>query len=159
MKNTDEKILDIFYSDIVPSIIKGKTTIDEVNYRVNYNVKISDKFIGDYNPDVPTLIIDNIDRFNKYLVMYINKHRQFLFDGKFIREDSFLLNDLNEQIRYSLMYLFVNATSNDFINPVDFIKLRISFLENDILYENFLVSNNLFELSDIDCHIESCVLK
>ena len=158
-ENIDDKIEDIFYTDIIPSIVKGKTTIDEVNYRTNYNVKILDKFVGDYNPDIPTLVIENVDEFNKYLVMYINKHSLFLHESDYLRKDSFLLKDVNEQIRYSLMNLFINATSNDFNNPIEYLKNRISFFDNDLLYEKFPVYEKIYNLDDIDCHIESCVFK
>jgi len=153
-KDMSELITDTFYNDIVPSIITGRTIIDDITYHVNYNVMLDNKLLGNSNPDIPVLTIKNIDEFNKYLTIYIEKQLKFLSDNKFTS-----ISDIKERIRYCLMNLFINATSYDFNNPIDFLKLRISFLDNEMIKNNFLEYKNIYEFDDINCHIESMVLE
>ena len=146
MKNHYDKIIDIFYSDIVPSIIKGRTVVNDTAYYINYNVMIKEIPIAEINHDVPTLNIKNAEEFNNYLVKYVIKETEFL-------QDNYPIENLDEQIRYSLMNLFIDATSNDFNNPVEYLKLRISFLENDELNKEFSNYRTIYNLNDIDCYI------
>lgn len=156
MKNLNDKIIDIFYSDIVPSVIKGRTVVDDTSYYINYNVVISGVSVSEINSDIPTLNIKNTEEFNKYLVKYIVKETEFLQENIFVG-DYYLAKNLDEQIRFSLMNLFIDATSNDFNNPVEYLKLRISFLENDSLSKEFSDYKSVYSFDDIDCHIESFV--
>mgnify|MGYP003290978502 CR=1 FL=1 len=156
MRNLDEKIIDIFYSDIVPSVIKGRTVVDDTSYYINYNVVISGVSVSEINSDIPTLYIKNTEEFNKYLVKYIVKETEFLQENIFVGESN-LHKNLDEQIRFSLMNLFIDATSNDFNNPVEYLKLRISFLENDSLSKEFSDYKSIYNFDDNDCHIESFV--
>lgn len=157
MKNLNDKIIDIFYSDIIPTIIKGRTVVDDTSYYINYNVLISGIPVGEINPDIPTLNIKNAEEFNKYLIEYIKNETEFLQENIFIG-DNYLSKDLDEQIRYSLMNLFIDATSNDLNNPVEYLKLRISFLENDTLNKEYKDWQTIYNLDDIDCHVEISVL-
>lgn len=159
-EDLQEIIIDTFYNDIVPSIINGRTTVDGVSYHISYNVVISGHVVKEINSEIPTLMINNYDEFNNYLVMYVTKQLEFLKNNIFISPTSFLLEDeKNENIRYCLMNLFINATSYDFNNPIEYLKMRISFLDNECLYDKFDSYKKVVDLSDIDCHIESCVFQ
>ena len=157
MKKLDDKIIDIFYSDIIPSIIKGRTVVDDTAYYINYNVLICGVPVCEINSDIPTLNIKNPKEFNDCLVRYIMKEVEFLQENIFVGNNN-LIKNLDEQIRYSLTHLFIDATNNDFNNPIEYLKLRISFLENDNLKTEFINYKSIYNLDDINCHIESIVL-
>ena len=129
-------ILDIFYNCIVPEATSGR--IDCLSF---YNIVFSTKIVEENreylcNLDendlvVPTLIIKDKKTFDKLLIEYVNLALDFYSDSNF---DNEILNYRlfnNEKMickeKVILALLFANTTTEDFNNPIDFLKRRINF--------------------------------
>lgn len=150
---SDAKILDIFYNKIVPEVGKGKIDcyfmISVVFDTVIDNVEVS-RYVENSEDGiiVPTLKITNKDLFDKLLTEYVRKALEFYDPINF----SFL-EDLNsehcdnlEQIKeeYLIKYiiaatLFANASYNDFIYSIEFLRSRIAMFDNKIIESEEIV--------------------
>jgi len=72
------------------------------------------------------LIIDNenefIDILEEYIKLEIKLNR---------RVPNFVKNKERNKIKWIMAYLFVNATIDDFIRPVEYLKRKIAFLRDE----------------------------
>lgn len=130
------KILDIFYNQILKEATTGNidcffnfnmpfnTYIFETNEKYKCNFKGQDELL------IPTLIIKNKAEFDKKLIEYVSLASLFYPDINF-PDDS---NNYREKM--ILTTLWSNATVEDFKDPIEFLKKRISFLQNDTLNLN-----------------------
>lgn len=142
----ESQILDIFYNKIVPEAQNGRI---DCYYIMNlaFNLVIDNIEISKCNTNfpkgviVPTLKITNKDLFNELLIEYVNKALEF-----YNQEDFAFVNDLdsnyNEElnmskeeclIKYVICTLLANASSDDFYNPIQFLKDRIAMFDNKII--------------------------
>ena len=139
------RVLEIFYNHIVKEAMTGRiecflyfnmpfsTYIYETNEKYNCHFEGSEELL------IPTLIIKNKKEFNKYLIEYTNLALKFYSDNNFPEEiidnQSYNLENFYRE-KMILTTLWSNATVEDFGNPIEFLKKRISFLQNDTLNLN-----------------------
>lgn len=146
----DSKILDIFYTRVVPEATTGKIdcffSINMVFNLVIDNIPITRcKDLGYEGLLIPTLKITNRDIFDNYLIEYVRIAESFYSDKdfRFLDDLGLIYNDnlenLKEEykIKYIICTLFANATSYDFENPIAFLKSRVEMLNNHILDNKF----------------------
>ena len=131
-------IRKIFYEGIVPEAAMGK-----INVFFNYSVAFSTNIVPlnkQYNCNIdnkelqiPTLIIKDKELFDSLLTEYVYKALEFYDDNNFYDEVKNCKYDDKYMIckeKLLLMCLFVNATVEDFNNPIDFLRKRIAFFDN-----------------------------
>lgn len=140
-----EKILDIFYNQIVNEAKTGK--VDCYFYmNIIFNLVIDNNVITNSNNDtngilIPTIKITNKELFDKLLVEYVVKAMNFYDKDNFA-----FLNDLDNEvkdnagtiketyfIKYIICSLLANASYSDFDNFNNFLETRISMFDNQIL--------------------------
>lgn len=143
---TNESILDIFYTQIIPEAQKGKI---DCYFKINmpFNVIIENKEITK-SPElpyngliIPTLRITDKISFDGKLIEYVKKAKDFYraSDYEFLNDLDFVSDkDSNQQkeeylIKYLIVMLFANATLSDFEYPLSFLDSRISMMDNNIL--------------------------
>lgn len=131
------RCLDIFYNNIIKEALNGR--IDSYfMYNVIFNTNIENKQIYNVNSNygdiiIPTLTINNKKQFDDLLIEYVNVCLNY-YDDSFFEEE--ILNDKlyddNKTCKEKtiLALLFANATIDDFKEPCDFLRRRISFIEN-----------------------------
>ena len=114
---------DIFY-ELIEEAKSGRVSIDGEEWPIAFNTNIEGTYYGNED-NLSTLVIKNKEEFFKYLEIYVNKelelnrkHMPFAFDKK------------KAHIKSLMAYLFVNMSTEDFLNPVDTIRRRIEFLED-----------------------------
>ena len=159
MNNIGDKMVDIkriFYEKIIPEATLGK-----IKALVYYGVVFNTNIVEDNkyykcnidNPDIliPTLIIKDKELFDKLLEEYVIKALDFYDNNNFYDEIlDYKMYDEKDMVckeKVILAYLFANATSEDFNNPVAFLRKRIDFIDNhmdsncDLGYSNTLGAN------------------
>lgn len=139
-------IIDIFYNNIIKEASMGR-----VNCLFIYNIVFNTYLVEDnkhiestVNVDnlfIPTLVIENKEKFNNLLLEYVIKAKSFYNLEKYENE----LREQNQEelikdricIEKILMtLLWSNATVEDFEDPINFLKKRINLQKN--LTEKFL---------------------
>lgn len=150
---TDAKILNIFYSKIVPEAANGKVDcyfmLNVIFTLVVDNTTVSKcKELTDESIIVPTLKISDKALFDSLLVEYVRKALDF-YDSTSFR----FLDDLNNEnienleevkeeylIKYIIVAtLFANASINDFTYPINFLKSRIAMFDRRIIEEEDVI--------------------
>lgn len=120
----------------------GKIIVDNDEWNIGFNSIINnqDKKINFYNEkNNSTLIIKDINEFINNIELYINEElKKIRKMPKFIEEES--------KIKWILLYLFSNATTEDFLNINEYIKRRIEFLRDKTF--DYLEKPLELELSD-----------
>lgn len=133
-------ILNIFYNHVVKEATTGsincgflynihfETHFSETEKKIETNEEYEDVLM-------PTLIIDNKKIFDELLIKYVRLCLDFYTDIDFYPE--FVNKEDLEKYKISkekiiLTILWMNATDEDFRNPVNFLKRRIAFLENSV---------------------------
>lgn len=137
-----EKILDIFYNQIVNEAKTGKVDCF-FNMNIIFNLTIDNKVItqSDNNTEgilIPTMKITNKDYFDELLVEYVIKAMNFYDKENFDFLDDIDLEEnisLKETyyIKYILCTMLANASYSDFDNFNKFLETRISMFDNKIL--------------------------
>lgn len=144
---TDEQILDIFYTKVIPEAQRGKI---DCYFKINmpFNLTIENKEISKCKDlpyeglFIPTLKITNKKEFDKKLVEYLKKAQTF-----YNQSDFAFLNDLDRelpeeaasskkeeyQIKYIICSLFANASFSDFEFPINFLNSRLEMFDNKII--------------------------
>ena len=118
--------LDIFYNEIIKEAAKGKIEA-YFYYNIIFSTKIVDKDITKVEENellVPTLIINDKEKFDRLLLEYIEIAKNFY------NEKNFEITDEKNKIKTIIASLFSNATLEDFNNPCSFLKKRIDFFNN-----------------------------
>ena len=149
------EILDLFYNEILKEAAKGRVDCNMM-YNILFKTKINGKTL--YNLDsnvvknnsllIPTLTIDDVDKFNESLINYYNKAKEF-YKNMIDKEDHF--------DKTILTLLWNNLTEDDFKNPVNYINRYIDFMDNPIIDSNEYVSIGHSDILDSD--IEVCLKK
>lgn len=118
---------DLFY-EIIKEAENANITIDNEVWNIGFNTIIKDKNIEYYNDEknVHTLVIKNEEEFFRYLQIYINK--ELMAKRKSVK---FLHDTPRNRIKFLISYLFVNASPMDFVNPIEYLKKRIAYLNDN----------------------------
>jgi hypothetical protein len=112
---------------ILKEVASGHITIDGDIFNIGFNTIIydNDKVVLNttQNENLPTLIIKNMELFNKkvneYITTVLSKRTKF---------PTVISDKEYNQLKFVISYLFANATSIDFSNPISFIDRNISYL-------------------------------
>jgi hypothetical protein len=149
-----EGILNLFFNDILPSIARNDLRIEDAIYNIRFNAAIYNdsnvKYIANiHNPDLPTLTIKNIDLFSHHLINYIN---EVMASDLTCCKPYIDVSTEESKIKYFLSLMWVNMTSNDFLDPVAYLKRYTSFLQ-DRTFENLKTTSEPIEKLD-GCHLE-----
>ncbi len=137
----DNLILEIFYKEIVPELKleNGKIKIHDNPYYFPFsivtdekkesNLLFNDLRNNDLSFDPPVLIIRDKENFDSLLIEYIKQQFQFLNEEENLRRYLVLCcgESIHNQIKYLLLLVWKNATSEDFIYPQAFLNRRIQF--------------------------------
>ena len=131
-------VLDIFYNYIVKEASQGKikcfftysiffeTYFKETKDRISSSIEFEDKLI-------PTLTIHNKKEFDELLCKYVDLCLDFYGTNNYKEE---ILNCENYNVdrtspeKLIMTTLWANATFDDFLEPEEYLRKRISFLEN-----------------------------
>lgn len=121
-------MIGIFYELIAEASI-GKINIDDCDFDVSFNTEIyqNDKLVWKHRNEniYPILSIRNEEKFYnllaKYLKLEIQKNRKV---SRFCKDKN------KNHLKWLMMYLFINATDEDFTNPENLLRRRIDFLED-----------------------------
>lgn len=165
-----KNILDIFYNHVIKEASTGRINCFSY-FNILFFTKVieDDNYIksniNDENLYIPTLTIKNKNEFNKYLVEYVLTAMDFYSDDNFDKE---ILNykSYNNDTKICkekviLTLLWSNATIEDFNNPIQFLKRRIEFMENNmeikenIGYSDILQGNILVQIKKDDIRYET----
>ena len=139
-------MIDIFY-EIINESKTGNVIIDNEKWPISFNTIIDNKEYKENDNNI-TLIIKNKETFFKLLKEYVNLELQSNRKiPKFYSEEN------KNKIKWIISYLFVNATTEEFINPIKLLERKISFLEN----KTFTFLNTELEI-DINNLIENSKL-
>lgn len=148
-------ILDIFYNQVIK-----EASLDRVDCYFMFNILFNSSITANNleiksnydnsNLLIPTLRINDKEKFDKLLIEYVNIAKEFYSE--------FLLNIPNEELRIKavLALIWSNATLEDFNNPLDFLQKRISFFQDDKIKLN---DRFLFHSDSLDSDVEVIVNK
>lgn len=112
-----DKVLVCFYYHIIEEATRGKIFTNEGVCNICFNTKVPSEDIDLHCTDkvVPTLIINDKERFDEALIEYMEIATSFYEDKHYPME-------------LILAMLFVDATYEDFNNPVDYINRKKNFM-------------------------------
>ena len=120
--------MQTIFKELVQEASTGEVIIDEESWPITFNTKVldGDKEINYYNENnFSTLVIKDKKEFyrllKKYLKLEIRKNRKL---------PKFYTNIKHNTIKWLMAYLFVNARSEDFSDPINYLRREISFLED-----------------------------
>ena len=115
---------EIFY-ELINEAKDAKVSIDNDEWPIGFNTNIEELYVGSDN-NLSTLVIKNKEEFFKYLEIYVNK------ELKLNRRHAFFSQDDDKcQLKSIMVYLFVNMSTEDFLNPVQCLRKRIAFLDDN----------------------------
>ncbi len=140
-----DDIKTIFY-ELIDEAKCGKVFIDNEEYPIGFNTiiynknKIERECINDIN--LSTLVIKDKELFFTKLNEYVEL--ELLMNRKSI---PIINNYLYNKQKLLISYLFVNATTEDFLNPIWYIDRTINFLKDDTFH--FLNTSESFALGEI----------
>lgn len=132
----------IFY-ELIKEAKDGKVIIDFEEWPIGFNTRIIEDSIS-YNNErnLSELVIKDKEVFFKVLEEYI------YLDFSYNRKMPPFLNDSKEnKIKWIMAYLFVNATVEEFANPIEYIKRRMSFLKDDTF--SYLDKGKELDINDL----------
>ena len=120
------------FEELIKEASNGKVIIEDEEWPIAFNTEIlEENKIYETENNFSTLIIKNKNEFFKLLRKYLK------LELKKNRKTPRFYKDINRnKIKWLMSYLFVNASSSDFLNPEDYLRREISFLEDDTF--NFL---------------------
>lgn len=150
-------ILDIFYNQVVPEAAKGRIDCFFM-YNVLFECSIPEYCFNTLseceNSDVliPTLIINQKEKFDKLLIEYVGYAREFY---------SSCLSDIPDEekrIKAILSLIWSNATVEDFLNPEDFLQRRIDFFNKENISDSYSFYSEPLE-SDVCVSLKNGVIE
>lgn len=138
-------------NEIINEANNKEIIIDGDSFPIAFNTIIYENNNVVYNNihnDYPTLIIKNkklfLDKINCYILLALSKNLKF---------PPFTKNIEKNKIKTLITYLFVNATTEEFSNPIKLIDKNIDFL-ND---ETFNYLNDEISINLINCLQQSTI--
>lgn len=129
-------MINIFYDEIIKEASLGrvytyyKDNIDNIPYNIVFNTVIEEDNINytykkeNNNLFIPTLVIRNKLLFNTLLEKYL------ILSLEFYSNDNYIENE--NKIKKILTLLWSNATYEDFNEPINFLRKRIDFFNNNL---------------------------
>lgn len=143
---------EIFY-EIIDEAVDGYITIDGEKWPIAFNTFIYEdsklKKMNNNEGNLSCLVIKDEDKFfemlDKYLETEISKGRRCI---------SFADGDINTYKKFLISYLMVNASTEDFLNPISYLRRTIDFL-NDHSFDDF----NDGIMFDLNGMLSGCKLK
>lgn len=141
---------EIFY-ELISEAMNGKVIIDGEDWNIGFNTIIyrnnsEEMYINERN--ITTLVIKDEERFFKLLEEYVLLEMEF--DRKYYK---IYTDIIRNKMKAIITYLFVNANTEEFLNPLDLLRRKISFLKDDVFeylsdgkiitFEDFLFNSNL----------------
>lgn len=114
---------EIFY-ELIEEASRGKVLIDGDEWPIGFNTIIyrdKDEFILENPQNINCLTIRDEEEFLTKLEEYIMLELELKR-----KTPNFVFNSSRNTIKYLIAYLFVNATTEDFINPFGLINRDIS---------------------------------
>ena len=143
---------EIFY-EVIDEAEDGYITIDGERWPIAFNTFIYEdsklKKMNNNENNLSCLVIKDEDRFfgllDEYLELEISKGRKCI---------SFANSDINVYKKFLISYLMVNASTEDFSNPISYLRRTIDFL-NDHSFDD-LNNGILFDLNGM---LSGCKLK
>ena len=159
---SSKKIIDVFYNEILPGIVKGNYYIGQMSATIRFNVKINKDgqlkdLEGINDPDLPTMIIKDEEAFNHYLVKLIEE----IYDNyvplkwkespSYIRDDKNIFSAEKNHLKYYLSHIWANMTYMDFLNPEQYLKRYLSFLTDNTFKHKKIATNPIEKLNG--CHL------
>lgn len=149
----ENEILEIFYNKIIPEASFGKVEAFFI-FNVGFNTIIEQKKVTNNNIQaphtlVPTLIIKDKEKFDKLLLEYTVKATEFygnVFYGTEYTKDMPSYGD--EYLKSVIALLWSNATSEDFLNPCEYLHKRINFFDEHGLSDaNFINETSIGKIT------------
>lgn len=140
---------ELFYELIKEASI-GKVEICGDDWPVSFNTNLEGKeFRSDNN--YATLVINDEREFLKLLEEYVSLELQ-----KNRKIPSFYKDPERNKMKWIMMYLFSYATTEDFINPLDYIRRKIDFLKDNSLsqYDEKVTIHLSKKVKSLDLEIE-----
>ena len=124
---------DIFY-EIIDEAVDGKIEVDGEKWPIGFNTFIYEngnlKKMNNNENNLSCLVIKDEDSFfallDEYLELEISKNRKCL---------SFSNDDINTYKKFLISYLMVNASTEDFSNPMNYLRRTIDFLNDNSFSE------------------------
>lgn len=113
--------------EIIKEAEQAKVTLGSDEFYIGFNTIINDKQITFNKNNNITLRINDIEATLLKLNEYINE------EIKESRKSLKYLNSKKDYIKFLIMYLFVNATTEDFINFEEYIDKYINYLKDKTL--------------------------
>lgn len=114
--------------EIINEAKNGEVIIDNENWPICFNTIIVSKDKYEYfieNEDYPILYINNIEELLKILEEYLDLEKEL--NRKL---PTIVYDKERNKIKFLISYLFVNATTEEFLNPLELIKRKINFLKD-----------------------------
>lgn len=141
-------ILDLFYNKVIKEASQGDIDCF-LHYNIIFNTFIAedDLLISGYtnneNVLIPTLYIKNKQKFDCLLIKYVELAKVFYQNTDF---DDVRLKDIFESVgngiskeKLILTLLWLNATYDDFADPISFLEKRIAyFLESQVISDSVI---------------------
>ena len=113
------------FLNLIKEAKQGKIMIASDIWPISFNTIIDDEQINYTSSENNiTLVINNLSEFLKYIELYVEEVLKKSNIPTYIVKEE-------EKIKYIISYLFVNSTTEDFLNPIDCIKRRISFIKDN----------------------------
>lgn len=129
-------IKELFIS-VAKEAVDATITFGDESWSFVFNTKLpNEEYIKvDY---FPTIMVNDEVEFFRLLEIYVNKT---LESGRRIP----YFKKQNDKIRFIISYLFVNATTEEFNNPIELLNKHIAFLEDETFKEYDRPANILLD--------------
>jgi hypothetical protein len=160
----NRSILDLFFNDVLPSIVRNDLKVDDFTYNIHFNVMLLHDgkihFTENANTEgVPTLVIKDVEMFSNLLLEFI--HEVIKHNTKWCPKH-ISSAPVEIKVKYFLALMWSNMTANDFLNTENYVRRCISFIKDDTFGDLSLLGNPLetlkgsrIEVSNIEdntCH-------
>lgn len=121
----------------------GRVIISGDPYKIAFNT-ITPEFLFYINDLFPTLVVNNNDQFYSKLEEYV-----LVALKSEVNIPKYILNNYKDTIKILVSYIFVNASVDDFSNPISLIDRKINYFKNAILNENLVIELDSFKNSNL----------
>ena len=148
---------EIFY-ELINEAVNGEITIDNEIWTCSFNTIINDLELIN-NRNISTLVIKDEEKFlnllEEYVLLEIDMNRKFYYISNENHKD---------KVKAIIMFLFINATLTDFINPTDFLRKRIAFLKDTTFdkyddYKKIKINNEPIDSIQIQKQTQSITME
>ena len=142
-------MIEEIFNEIINEAKYGKVIIEDEEWPISFNSIVEGKeYIG--REDNDTLVINDKNKFIKLLEEYINL--ELKLDRK---TPAFLEYNNKNKIKWIMSYIFVNATTEEFINPIELLNRKIYFLKDNTF--NYLNNGISIDINDIITDSKLCI--